>query len=76
MQNNAPKFFPGTDIRTNGATPDSILVKSSTVGFSGKISKQINAKNTDNRKIMSHFLIFGHNSKDNLTKYLSELNHE
>ena len=45
MQNNAPKFFPGTDIRTNGATPDSILVKSSTIGFSGKISKQIKSEN-------------------------------
>ena len=41
MQNNAPKFFPGTDIRTNNSAPDSILVKSSTIGLSGKISKQI-----------------------------------
>ena len=45
MQNNAPKFFPGTDIRTNGATPDSIIVKSSTVSFNGKISKQIKSEN-------------------------------
>ena len=45
MQNNAPKFFPGTDIRTNGATPDSILVKSSTVSLNGKISKQIKSDN-------------------------------
>ncbi|HIF29775.1 MAG TPA: cell surface protein SprA [Candidatus Marinimicrobia bacterium] len=45
MQNNAPKFFPGTDIRTNGATPDSILVKSSTVSLNGKISKQIKSEN-------------------------------
>ena len=45
MQNNAPKFFPGTDIRTNGATPDSILVKSSTISLNGKISKQIKSEN-------------------------------
>ena len=45
IQNNAPKFFPGTDIRTNGATPDSIVVKSSTVSFNGKISKQIKSEN-------------------------------
>ena len=45
IQNNAPKFFPGTDIRTNGATPDSIIVKSSTVSFNGKISKQIKSEN-------------------------------
>jgi hypothetical protein len=45
MQNNAPKFFPGTDIRTNGATPDSISVKSSIVSFNGKVSKQIKSEN-------------------------------
>jgi cell surface protein SprA len=45
MQNNAPKFFPGSDIRTNGAMPDSILVKSSTVSFNGKVSKRIKSEN-------------------------------
>ena len=43
--NNAPKFYPGTDILTNGSAPDSILVKSSTVNFSGKISKKIKSEN-------------------------------
>ena len=45
MQNNAPKFFPGTDIRTEGATPDSIMVKSSTIALTGKVSKQIKSEN-------------------------------
>ncbi|MEL1226530.1 MAG: hypothetical protein VW963_07265, partial [Candidatus Neomarinimicrobiota bacterium] len=42
---NSPKFFPGTDIRTNGAVPDSIIVKSSTVNLTGKISKRVKSEN-------------------------------
>ena len=30
---NSPKFFPGTDIRTNDSYPDSILVKSNTINL-------------------------------------------
>jgi len=43
--NNSPKFFPGTDIRTNGAAPDSIIVKSSTINVAGKISKRVKSEN-------------------------------
>ena len=42
---NSPKFFPGTDIRTNGAAPDSIIVKSSTINVAGKISKRVKSEN-------------------------------
>ena len=45
MQNNSPKFFPGTDIRTNAAAPDSIIAKSSTIAMVGKISKKIKSEN-------------------------------
>ncbi|MFL2511122.1 MAG: cell surface protein SprA [Candidatus Neomarinimicrobiota bacterium] len=45
MINNAPKFFPGTDIRTNDSAPDSILVKSSTISIGGRISKNIKSEN-------------------------------
>ncbi len=43
--NNSPKFFPGTDIRTNGAAPDSVMVKSSTINIGGKISKKVKSEN-------------------------------
>lgn len=43
--NNAPKFFPGTDIRTNNSPPDSVIVKSNTTSFSGKISKKLKSEN-------------------------------
>lgn len=43
--NNSPKFFPGTDIRTNGTPPDSVMVKSSTINVSGKISKRVKSEN-------------------------------
>ena len=39
MVNNAPKYFPGTDIEVNDSIPDSIMVKSSTVKLSGKFKK-------------------------------------
>ena len=42
---NSPKFFPGTDIRTNGAAPDSIIVQSSTINVAGKISKRVKSEN-------------------------------
>jgi hypothetical protein len=42
---NSPKFFPGTDIRTNDSYPDSILVKSNTMNLAGKISKRIKSEN-------------------------------
>ena len=42
---NSPKFFPGTDIRTNGAAPDSIIVQSSTINLDGKISKRVKSEN-------------------------------
>ena len=42
---NSPKFFPGTDIRTNGAAPDSIIVQSSTINIAGKISKRVKSEN-------------------------------
>jgi len=45
MINNSPKFFPGTDIRTGGSAPDSVIVKSSTVNLSGKISKKVKSEN-------------------------------
>ena len=45
MINNTPKFFPGTDIRTDGSPPDSVIVKSSTVNLSGKISKKVKSDN-------------------------------
>lgn len=45
MVNNAPKYFPGTDIEVNDSIPDSIMVKSSTVKLSGKISKKIKSEN-------------------------------
>ena len=41
-----------------------------------KILRLVNTENSDKKKIMSHFLIFDHNSKDNLTKYLSDLYYE
>jgi cell surface protein SprA len=41
---NTPKFFPGSDIRTNEIIPDSILVRASTVSFNGKISKNIKSE--------------------------------
>ena len=43
--NNSPKFFPGTDIRTNGTPPDSVMVKSSTINVTGKISKRVKSEN-------------------------------
>tara|TARA_S200000501_G_scaffold378534_1_gene441689 strand:- start:464 stop:6634 length:6171 start_codon:yes stop_codon:yes gene_type:complete len=45
MINNSPKFFPGTDIRTNGSAPDSILVKSATLNLNGKVSKRVKSEN-------------------------------
>ena len=45
MINNTPKFFPGTDIRTDDSPPDSVIVKSSTVNLSGKISKKVKSDN-------------------------------
>ena len=74
MQNNAPKFFPGTDIRTNGATPDSIIVKSSTVSFNGKISKQIKSENPfvkytiDN--LSASFNVSNQNKSNEIMKYV------
>ncbi len=43
--NNSPKYFPGTDIRTNGSAPDSVMVKSSTINITGKISKKVKSEN-------------------------------
>ena len=43
--NNSPKYFPGTDIRTNGSPPDSVMVKSSTINIAGKISKRVKSEN-------------------------------
>ena len=43
--NNSPKFFPGTDIRTNGTPPESVMVKSSTINVTGKISKRVKSEN-------------------------------
>jgi len=45
MINNSPKFFPGTDIGTDGSAPDSVIVKSSTVNLSGNISKKVKSEN-------------------------------
>ena len=42
---NSPKYFPGTDIRTNGAAPDSIIVQSSAINMTGKISKRVKSEN-------------------------------
>ena len=42
---NTPKFFPGTDIRTESSAPDSILVQSSTMNVSGRLSKKIKSEN-------------------------------
>ncbi len=41
---NSPKFFPGTDIRTNEVVPDSIIVQSSTINLVGKISKRVKSE--------------------------------
>ena len=43
--NNSPKYFPGTDIRTNNSPPDSVMVKSSTINVTGKISKRVKSEN-------------------------------
>ena len=42
---NTPKFFPGTDIKSKETVPDSILVKTSTINLSGKISKKLKSEN-------------------------------
>ena len=42
---NSPKYFPGTDIRTNGAAPDSVIVQSSAINVTGKISKRVKSEN-------------------------------
>ena len=42
---NTPKFFPGTDIRTESTAPDSILSQSSTMNISGRLSKKIKSEN-------------------------------
>ncbi len=45
MQNNTPKFLPGTDIRTSDSAPDSVITQSSTISLNGKISKRIKSEN-------------------------------
>ena len=45
MQNNTPKFLPGTDIRTGSSAPDSVITQSSTISMNGKISKKIKSEN-------------------------------
>jgi len=45
MQNNTPKFLPGTDIRTSDSAPDSVITQSSTISLNGKISKKIKSEN-------------------------------
>ena len=45
MQNNTPKFLPGTDIRTGASAPDSVITQSSTISMNGKISKKIKSEN-------------------------------
>ena len=41
---NTPKFMPGTDIRLGNSAPDSVLVQSSVVNVSGRISKKIKSE--------------------------------
>ena len=41
---NTPKFLPGTDIRLGNSAPDSVLVQSSVVNVSGRISKKIKSE--------------------------------
>lgn len=46
MQNNKPKYFPGSDVRTNqSSVPDSIMKKTSTIKVSSAISKKVKSQN-------------------------------